>query len=515
MDQRLKSKEWRLSKLHKIKNKQQQLVNFERNRAQQEFASAKHTRNIILKSRQLGFTTDETIDTFDDVLFQRNFDGLLIAQDLDVAKDIFDNKVKLDWENFPLKHLYEADLNSARRIKLGFGDGTYSSITVDNSGRSGTYRRVHITEFAKTCKNYPERAKEIINGTIPAVPLDGRVDIESTAEDSDGLFYNLFWDAWERGEPTQPTEFKAHFYNWTYDDAEIAQVNEIADLPIEMRQYQALHKLSDKQISYFYVKWLSLNRDWKAMKKEYPTTPYEAFEGSGNKLFDSAKLELFTLYEGEKSGDWIYYDEPELGHDYAGAADVAEGVGQDSSTCVVWDFTPAKPKVVAIYKNNKIAPDLFAYELKDGGQRYHNALIAVERNNHGHTTISKLKEIYPKDCIYKDEKEKLGWETNLVSKPRMMFEFKTAINNELVDIPCKPLVSEMYRYDKENIDIKNFDEEATQHWDLLMAAAIGFQMKNVRKQPPKAKTFVPNNYINPSPQKSIVNENRVFKPKFN
>lgn len=490
MDQRLSSKEWRISHLYKIRDKNRNLITFKPNKAQAHFSENAWTRNIILKSRQLGFTTFEAMDMLDDTLFQRNSDGLFIAQDLDVAKDIFDNKVKLAWDNYKLAHLYSADLNSARRIKFGFGDGTFSSIIIDNTGRSGTYQRLHVTEFAQVCKKFPDKAKEILEGSIPAVPLDGRVDIESTAEESGGQFYDLFWEAWER-EPKHKTEFKAHFYNWTWDHEEISKVNIINDLPQDMREYQKVHNLTDLQISYFYTKFLSLNKKWGAMKKEYPTTPYEAFEGAGNKLFDTSKLQLFNMVEGNKVGDWIYYEEPKAGHDYALGADVAEGVGQDSSTCVIWDFTPIKPKVVAIYKSNRIAPDIFAYEIKAGGHKYYTALVAVERNNHGHTTLSKLKEIYPVKCIYFKDTDKIGWETNLVTKPKMMYDLNTAVNDELVDIPSKLLISEMYRYDKEDLNIKRFDDEATQHWDLLIGAAIGFQMKDERKKKEDISIYKP------------------------
>lgn len=55
-------------------------------------------------------------------------------------------------------------------------------MTVSNSGRSGTHNRVHVSEFAKLCAKYPAKADEIITGTIPSVPANGRMDIESTAE---------------------------------------------------------------------------------------------------------------------------------------------------------------------------------------------------------------------------------------------------------------------------------------------------------------------------------------------
>lgn len=474
--QRLGSKEWRISHFYKIVNKQKKLITFKSNRAQQDFNLNKHTRNIILKSRQLGFTTHEAIDMLDDVLFNRNFMGLMIAQDLDTAKDIFDNKVGLAWKHFALSSLYKVNTESARQFKFDFGDKTMSSITVDTTGRSGTFNRVHITEFAMVALKFPDKAREIIEGTIPAVPTNGRVDIESTAQSSDDKFYDMFWEAWDGGELKHPMEFKAHFYNWTWDDEELEQTKPI-EVPQEFNEYQKIHNLTDIQISYYYLKWLSLNKSWTALKREYPTTPYEAFESAGNKLFDSEKVALLDIKQGVKAGDWTYFEQPVRGNNYIAGCDVAEGIGGDSSTVAIWNFTPVKPKIVAEYQSNQIAPDMFAYEVKVGCEKYGMALAMVERNNHGHTTISKLKEIYPEREIWHDDKNRLGWETNLVTKPKMMFDLSTAVNNELVEIPSRVITSEARRYDKDELNLRKADEDSTQHYDLLTATAIGFQGK--------------------------------------
>ena len=173
-----------------------------------------------------------------------------------------------------------------------------------------------------------------------------------------------------------------------------------------MKDYQTLHKLSEKEITYYFLLWESLNRNWKEMRREYPTTPFEAFEGSGLKVFDDSAISRFALQQGKKVGDWIFYEDAVVGHDYALGSDVAEGVGQDSSTCVIWDFVPIRPRIVAEYRNNRIAPDTFAYEIKNGAEKYQMAHVAVERNNHGHTTVAKLRDIYPEQNIYKDAKNK-------------------------------------------------------------------------------------------------------------
>jgi hypothetical protein len=494
-DKRLKSKEWRTSHLYKIKTKAQTFETFKRNEAQLHFQAHKHTRNIVLKSRQLGFTTDESIDTLDDVAFNRNFDALFIAQGLEQAKEIFENKIKLAWENFPLRNLYTDASDSARKLKIGFGknketgEELYSSIIVDNSGRSGTFARVHVSEFAKLCKQFPDRAREVVRGTFPAVPTHGRIDIESTAEEAAGLFYNMFWEAWDRGEPEHPTQFKAHFYNWQWDPE--VQVTEPIDVPQDFRDYQAKHKLSDREISYYYLKFLGLaeterGSNWGNMKREYPTTPEEAFEGAGDKLFDAEMLaEQFQPLRApvEAHNGLKIYKPYRKGHFYAMGVDVAEGVGKDSSTIVLIDFSTLKPEVVATYSSNLIAPDVLAFEIENLANKYEQPLVAVERNNHGHTTLAKLREIYPDRCIYQYDTSgktpKFGWKTDLVSKPRMFFELNTAVNEELIALVSRSIVSEARRYDKNDLRIvRHKDDENTAHFDLLTACAIAFQMKD-------------------------------------
>lgn len=498
---RLKSKEWRVSHLYKIKNKQKELVTFKPNPAQDHFEKNRHTRNIILKSRQLGFTTYESVDTLDDCLFQKNYDGLFIAHTLEDAKDIFDNKIYLAWENWPLKLALDisADQESARKLKIDFGDKSFSSISVSTSGRSGTFSRLHITEFAKLCKTFPDRAKEVIDGSIPAVPTHGRVDIESTAESSEGLFHDMFWAAWDRGEPQFPTQFKAHFYNWQWDP-EVKQTKPIPNLPKDFIEYQQKHNLTDQEISYYYLKYISLgehDRNWATMKKEYPTTPEEAFEGSGNKLFDLEKLGLQPKKDPiSEYNNFKIYAHYKLGHVYGMGCDVAEGIGRDSSTIALWDFTPRIPEIVAEYKNNLIAPDMFAHEIKNLAEKYNYPLVAVERNNHGHTTISKLREIYPERHIFAyDGKEKYGWLTNGVTKPLMFYALNTAVNEELISLNSSAIISEARRYDKENLRTVRHNEageETTNHFDLLTAAVIGFQMKDyapaIRRAKPKTST---------------------------
>lgn len=64
-----------------------------------------------------------------------------------------------------------------------------SSIRVATSMRSGTIHRLHVSEFGKICAKYPDKAKEVVTGSIPAVPTNGVLVIESTAEGREGEFF--------------------------------------------------------------------------------------------------------------------------------------------------------------------------------------------------------------------------------------------------------------------------------------------------------------------------------------
>lgn len=478
IDKRLKSKEWRLANLYRIVDKNSKLIKFNKNEVQEQLDLEKSRRNIILKGRQQGITTYECIDGLDDVLFKMNFKMVIIAHDKDSLIKIFE-KIKIAWDHFPkpLKEAMGYEAKTDRVNELSFNNG--SSIRVTLSCRSDTVNRLHISEFGKICAKYPLKAQEIITGAIPAVPAEGRIDIESTAEGEFGAFADMFWEAWERGEPQVPKQFKAFFFSWTLSQE--YKLNATLDIPPDLKEYQKLHNLTQEQINWYFIERQTQK---KFMPQEYPTTPEEAFISSGNKMFDQDILakHKINLETGIPINDWVLYRPYTSSHRYVIGADIAEGVGQDSSTAIILDLTTNEE--VAKYKSNKIPPDLFAHELHTWSMRYGFALIAPERNNHGHTTISVLRglnaNIFEEKTIAKKEEtntKRLGWHTNGASKPKMMYELSDAINEMQITIHSKDLLRELQTYDKNDLNVIKFDDEQTKHWDLVIALAIAWQMR--------------------------------------
>lgn len=288
----LDNKWYRLNTLYKIKDKSGKTRTFRPNKQQRERFIRGHCRNVILKARQLGFTTFEMIDALDDCLFTENFSAGCIAHALEDAKDIFRNKIKFAYDQlrqgawmaiFNTIGLKLAAPTSDRGEGYVFDNG--SSIRVSTSYRGGTLQRLHVSEFGKICRKYPDKAQEIVTGAFEAVGLGNQVTLESTAEGREGYFHDYCATAQKLSEAGKlPTlmDFQFHFFPWwdepgyRLDPAGVVVPSWLHDYFAEL---EAKHKIkTDAAQQAWYAKKAEVLKD--DMKREYPSTPDEAFAQS-------------------------------------------------------------------------------------------------------------------------------------------------------------------------------------------------------------------------------------------
>ena len=499
----LLNKEWRIDNLYTIVDKKGNKIIFKRNSAQADFDKNKHCKNIILKSRRLGFTTYEAIDNFDDTLFIQNFSALFLAHTKDDAIEIFDTKVDFVWKNLDkeLLKLWKVDSSTARKLKFDFGDNTYSQIKVALSGRSGTFNRVHSTEFAKLCAKYPALSKEFIRGTIQSLTPDGRLDMESTAEGMSGDFFEMFTEAWYRKRPPLKAEFKAHFYNWQWEKDEMKDIEPMSvsgmDESDKFAKYQKQHRLNDVEITYYYYKWLLCNKNWDSLHQEYPTTPEEAFVASGNCFFNQERIRDFMIkcpepLEIDKKlippyllqyyldKDLIIYETPQEYAIYVAGGDVAEGKGQDSS--VLNGINNKSLKTAFSFKSNTIRQDDYAKVCNELGKWYNTAYLGIESNS-GLWVLNELLEKYEYTNLYFREKiddithsvsKQVGFHTGGTSR-------KMLVDNLLVNFnqyECwnnKDFLKECLTFVKDDMGKPSAQEG--KHDDEVIATAIAYYIR--------------------------------------
>src|SRR5829696_1679623 len=209
---------WRLSNLYWITDKAGRAVPFVPNTAQLKFLDEVHTLNLILKARQLGFTTLCCLIYLDACLFTPHTRAGVIAHRLDDAKVIFRDKIRFPYDRLDdgLRSAVPAVQDSADQLTFG----NNSSLRVSTSMRSGTLQLLHVSEFGKICAPYPDKAREIVTGALNTVEAGQFVVIESTAEGQEGPFYDMAQRARMRalsGAALTSLDYRFHFVPWWGD----------------------------------------------------------------------------------------------------------------------------------------------------------------------------------------------------------------------------------------------------------------------------------------------------------
>jgi len=274
------------------------VIPFIPNKAQRRLMARLWHRNIILKARQLGFTTLIAILWLDHALFNADQRCGIIAQDRDAAEVIFRDKVKLAYDRLPEQIKEAMPLSTENKSELLFAHNN-SSIRVATSMRSGTIHRLHISEFGKICAKFPDKANEVVTGSLPAVPLDGIAIIESTAEGQGGQFHAMTERAMalqEKNTPLTERDYRFHFYPWWHDPGyRIAATNVI--ITDKDREYfdkieAEMGTTLDAEQRNWYVatRDSDFSGDPEKMWQEYPSTPKEAFQQSTEGTYYAVQL---------------------------------------------------------------------------------------------------------------------------------------------------------------------------------------------------------------------------------
>lgn len=297
---------WRLSSLYKIIIKGDDdtdglIVDFKPNRAQRRLMGRLHYRNIILKARQLGFTTLIAILWLDTALFSKDpIRCGIIAQDKEAAENIFRDKVKFAYDHLDADLRAAMPLATENKSELVFAHNG-ASIRVATSMRSGTIHRLHISEFGKICAKFPDKAREVVTGSIPAVPLSGILVIESTAEGQEGEFYSMTERAKalaQKRTALTPKDYRFHFFAWWEAPEYELDPDGVTFTDADLLYFTKIEGLIGRELSARKRAWWIATRDAdfggdsSLMWQEYPSTPDEAFQVSTEGCYYATQLAL-------------------------------------------------------------------------------------------------------------------------------------------------------------------------------------------------------------------------------
>lgn len=281
----ISSRIWRLENLYFILNEAGQKVKFKLNWAQRQLLDEVHFLNIILKARQMGFSTFIDIMMLDACLFNSDTVGAIIADTLPNARKLLRAKVLYAYNNMPKEFKDAIPTVQTNADQIVWKNG--SSIECGTSFRGGTVQWLHISELGKIAARTPQKAKEIRSGALNTVAAGQTVFIESTAEGKEGVYYDMVEGAMGHAGDLSPIDFKFHFFPWWMDSR--YQLEDEVAIPTRLEEYFTKLvaegiKLTNKQ-KWWYVRKEAQQKD--DMKREFPSFPEEAFEASMEGAFFS------------------------------------------------------------------------------------------------------------------------------------------------------------------------------------------------------------------------------------
>lgn len=457
-----------MRELLKIRNRNRRLVWLIPNRAQAEYESRCTKQNIVLKSRQMGITTHVAARFFIQTITQPGTMTVQVAHDQDSAEEIF-KIVHRFWENLP-KALQEGALKRSRanirQLVFPALDSEYRVETAadPHAGRGLTIHHLHCSEVAR----WPRGGTETLASLRSAVPPDGEVVLESTPNGAAGVFYEEWQLALETG-------YRRHFFPWwyeaTYAEKESCGMKRLSE---DEERLMKLHQLSLNQVAWRRKNWSMLRG---LAPQEFAEDAQSCFLASGECVFEVKTLlqrveecpQPLEMQENQRLLIWLPPQEP---HQYIVGVDPAGGgTGGDYACAQVIDRTTGMQCAELL---GHYPPRELADRVAKLGRAYNDALIAVERNNHGHAVLAHLVDGEHCKNIY-EEGSQLGWLTSAASRPAMIENFVAILVAEPKLFHSKRLLGECRTF----VRHENGETAAAagSHDDCVMAMAVALAVR--------------------------------------
>ncbi|MCK5616270.1 hypothetical protein KAR91_81160 [Candidatus Pacearchaeota archaeon] len=452
MLRKLQDPRFYLENFCKVKTKSRGLQPFILKPAQLDIINVmrKVNRIMILKARQIGFSTVIAGFLYHQTIMKPGVTSALIGYNSTLTSELLD-KIKVFWRTTPEELRPTINYNSKYEISFPSIDSKILVLpSTENVGRGYTITNVLATELA-----FWDKADEKMTSLENSVPEDGKIIIESTPN-GQGNLYHRMWFAKDNGY-----EKKEYGWWWEYSKEQLEKIRKRMNNPMKFAQEYELEFLSSGRSVFD-------QRIIKAQRKNVL------------EVGDQISIGTDQTYTVQLIDGWTIYKPPEEGGLYVCGVDVSEGVeGGDYSVAHI--FNRKTGEEVAMFRG-LIAPDRLAEQVNRMGRTYNNALMVVEVNNHGLTTITVLKQlVYPSlyfrpikfEHISSQISDKIGWQTNRKTRPILIDDFAQSVRDNELIIHSEELLNEMtvFIYDNAN----NMIAQEGFHDDCIFAAAICIQ----------------------------------------
>ncbi len=451
-------------------------------RIEDDWRHYRHVAYVILKARQIGFSTLIAAILFTMTLYSPYRESLVVSDKDDHTERIFQMYQRF-YDNLP-EALRPALSSNKRGTTLSTAnESTIQVETVsEDLARGATLRGAHLSEFGMWRKQ-----KEALASLANAVPTspDSMIFIESTAK---GM--NFFRELYRSAESGQNRRFRAHFAPWyrnagyvlPYYGEELMREGPYGDEVRLYGEYEA------KGMTLPHLMWRRSQIDAMGLElfhQENPTYPDEAFLSTGVSVFDSNRVQRRleesatekywkrgrfefrktvdssdrrtyvedVRFVEDPTGDVTVYEPPRPGYPYVIGADPAGISGKDWFVAQVLRHDDSERAQVAQFRRQRMDPDEFGIQLYCLGTWYNRALIAVETNMGQAPNKQLAKAGYPRIYVRQDDQSygedvlnKYGVSTQGSNKEDMVNAMKARFRDRPSEFRDPTLLGEMLVY---------------------------------------------------------------------
>lgn len=488
-----------------------------------EWLTSDPIRLLILKARQQGFSTLTEGLFAHKVMFTSNVRALVLAHELNASENIL-GFIRTFYDNWPNNGLrddngFPAPGNPIRMRPLTISDARdryvfdhHSRMLVQTAGGLGKSPRSfrfdvgHLSEFA----HYPNEGT--VASLASGLPDHAWVIKESTANGPGGAFYEEYQNALHFEEAIQAIETNdlkrlSHwqeegqgyfrFFNAWFEDpsrrrsfaAEGLRDHLLATLSEYEQSLIDAFKLDAEQLNWRRNTIPGLRNSSGLTREaffmqEHPATPDEAFQSSGSRVFDAAKMSqmklraqrhvnrpisMWRLFANSApqevshfhEANFFVWEPPRPGNLYIAGVDVAQGLASgDFSVVKVFDrMDGIFAREVACFWGKPDATSLGDLAIQIC-ELFNRAFMVPEKTGPGLATVSRVQQLrYPNvyhtqsfDLVKIDAQDinqfRLGFNTTPQSKDKIITDYVYAIDNELVELRHLPGIDEMISYER-------------------------------------------------------------------
>jgi hypothetical protein len=376
---------------------------------------------ILMEGRQQGKTVTAAACILHYTIFNADKTVAIMANKTASAREVL-ARYQTMYENLPIWMQQGVKTWNKGDVELENNCRVFTAATTTSGIRGKSVNWLYIDEAAIIPNNV---ADEFFASVYPTISAGETTKILLT---STPLGYNHFWKFWNEAEKGT-NGFVSHFIPYTeIPGRDEAWAEQQLKLLGELKFTQEV--LCD-------------------------------FLGSSNTLINGRTIATLSskdvLYDNPEGNAVDIYEDPKENHYYCITVDTARGIGGDYSAFVVFDITEMPYKVVAKYRNNKIAPMLYPNVIAKVGEDYNNAFVLVETNDIGGQVVEILHEEIEYDNIFSTVTEKsrqyvspgfgkstrLGVNTSKQVKRQGCFNFKSLMEEHKLLVFDADIISEI------------------------------------------------------------------------